>query len=241
MTDQQGGLGEVSGLVVEMRSVSRIYQTGAEEVVALHDLSLTVARGEVVALVGPSGSGKTTILNLIAGLDRSTRGEIEVLGRWLNAMSEGDLARFRAQSIGLVFQDPHLLPGLTALENVTAARLPWGQTRQVEAHARELLRLVGLDHRIDHPPSRMSGGERQRVGLARALVGDPELLLADEPTGNLDAATTDELVILLASLRATRGLTLMIATHDPSITRVADRLIELGRLPPRVEALRRFP
>jgi ABC-type lipoprotein export system ATPase subunit len=195
---------------------------------AVAEVSLTVAVGETVALTGPSGSGKTTLLNLIAGLDRPTSGTVTVLGQELTALRERDLTRFRARSLGLVFQDPHLLPGLTALENVIAARLPWARRRVLEPEARKLLKAVGLASRMNHPPARLSGGERQRVGIARALLGQPRLLLADEPTGNLDAGSTEDLLSLLDELRSDFGLTLVVATHDPAVAAIAHRVILLS-------------
>lgn len=195
---------------------------------AVAEVSLTVAVGETVALTGPSGSGKTTLLNLIAGLDRPTSGTVTVLGHELTALRERDLTRFRARSLGLVFQDPHLLPGLTALENVIAARLPWARRRVLEPDARKLLKAVGLVSRMNHPPARLSGGERQRVGIARALLGQPRLLLADEPTGNLDAGSTEDLLSLLDELRSELGLTLVVATHDPAVAAIAHRVILLS-------------
>jgi ABC-type lipoprotein export system ATPase subunit len=195
---------------------------------AVAEVSLTVAVGETVALTGPSGSGKTTLLNLIAGLDRPTSGTVTVLGQDLTSLKERQLTAFRARSLGLVFQDPHLLPGLTALENVIAARLPWAQRRVLEPEARKLLKAVGLAARMNHPPARLSGGERQRVGIARALLGQPRLLLADEPTGNLDAGSTEELLSLVDDLRSELRLTLVVATHDPAVAAIAHRVILLS-------------
>lgn len=212
---------------VIVSAVTRAYQSGGEELHALEDVSVAVALGETVAITGPSGSGKTTLLNLIAGLDRPTSGAITVLGQNLSSLKERDLTAFRARSLGIVFQDPHLLPGLTALENVIAARLPWERRRVLEPEARKLLTAVGLSSRMNHPPARLSGGERQRVGIARALLGQPQLLLADEPTGNLDAGSTEELIALLDELRTDLKLTVVIATHDPAVAAIADRVVRL--------------
>jgi predicted ABC-type transport system involved in lysophospholipase L1 biosynthesis ATPase subunit len=213
--------------VVELRGVSRVYPTDAGPVVAVHDVDLVIRAGEWVAITGPSGSGKTTLLNLIAGLDRASEGSVFVLGENLHRLSEARLTAHRAQHLSLVFQDPHLLPGLTAIENVVAARLPWGHAVDLEKRAKDLLGLVGLDHRLDFPPARMSGGERQRVGIARALLGTPELLLADEPTGNLDRDATVGLLDLLATLQREMGLTLVVATHDPLVASRAGRVLHL--------------
>lgn len=212
---------------VVVAAVTRAFRSGGEVVNALEGVSIAVGLAETVAITGPSGSGKTTLLNLIAGLDRPTSGIVTVLGQDLATMKERDLTGFRARSLGIVFQDPHLLPGLTALENVIAARLPWARRRVLEPGARKLLEAVGLGSRMNHPPARLSGGERQRVGIARALLGQPQLLLADEPTGNLDVNSTEDLIQLLDELRADLKLTLVIATHDPAVAAIANRVIRL--------------
>jgi predicted ABC-type transport system involved in lysophospholipase L1 biosynthesis ATPase subunit len=226
-----GGLSrDLSGLrepAIELRGVSRIYPSGAERVSALCDVDLVIYPGEAVAITGPSGSGKTTLLNLVAGLDHPTSGEIRVIGQSLGELSEGKLTAFRAKSIGLVFQDPHLLPGLSAVENVAVARLPWGRRSQLMQEAKKLLEALGLGQRLHHPPSRLSAGERQRVGLARALLGQPAILLADEPTGNLDAKTTEGLIALLTELRDDMQITFVIATHDPAVAAMAQRIVRL--------------
>lgn len=195
---------------------------------AVRDLDLIIYPGEAVAITGPSGSGKTTLLNLIAGLDHPTSGQVRVLGQSLADLSERKLTAFRARSIGLVFQDPHLLPGLSAVENVAVARLPWGRRRQLMNEAKKLLEVLGLGNRLHHPPSRLSAGERQRVGLARALLGQPTILLADEPTGNLDSKTTEGLIALLTELREEMGITFVIATHDPAVAAMAERIVRLA-------------
>jgi ABC-type lipoprotein export system ATPase subunit len=216
-----------SDQAVEFRDVSRSYEGSTGTIHALRDVTLSIGRGEIVAVTGPSGSGKTTLLNLMIGLDRPTAGEAITLGRSLNALRERQLTAFRAGSVGLVFQDPHLLPGLTALENVVVARLPWRSRRELVTEARALLVAVGLDARMDFPPAKLSGGERQRVGVARALLGSPPLLLADEPTGNLDDETTQDLVALLRELRERLSLTLVLATHDQTVSGAADRIVHL--------------
>jgi putative ABC transport system ATP-binding protein len=213
--------------LVEVRNLSRAYAVGTDMVVALHDIDFDVRQMDWVALTGPSGSGKTTLVNLIAGLDRPTTGSIKVRGQELTGLSESQLTSYRAQQLGLVFQDPHLLPGLTATENVVAARLPWARGSDLEPRARALLAQVGLEHRTDFPPARLSGGERQRVAIARALLGEPSLLLADEPTGNLDRDATLSFLDLLSGLRASMGLTLIVATHDPLVAERASRTLVL--------------
>jgi putative ABC transport system ATP-binding protein len=221
-------------LVVDVASASREHRTRATRVLAVDTVSLRLDAGDAVAVVGASGAGKTTLLNLIGGLDRPTSGRVTVLGEDLGGMSERLLTRFRAVHVGMVFQDSYLLPGLTALENVTAAALRWGNRRELAVEAAALLEAVGLADRMDFPPSRLSGGERQRVGIARALMGNRPLLVADEPTGNLDAGATTELLDLFDRLREERAVALVVATHDPL---VADRLpqrLELrnGRVAP---------
>lgn len=214
-------------LAVVARALGRSYRFGDAAVWALRDVTFNIEAAEAVAVAGPSGSGKTTLLNLIGGLDRPSRGEVVVLEQDLRALNEAKLTQFRAGHVGFVFQDPNLLPGLSALENVMVARLPWERGRELEARAHELLSQVGLGDRQRFPPSRLSGGERQRVGLARALVAQPPLLLADEPTGNLDAATTDEIISLLERLRNDYRFTLVIASHDPAVIAIADRVLHL--------------
>jgi predicted ABC-type transport system involved in lysophospholipase L1 biosynthesis ATPase subunit len=212
---------------VGAEAVGRTYRMAGREVAALTAVDIRVAVGEAVAVVGPSGSGKSTLLHLVAGLDRPTSGDIAVFGIRLSELSESDLTHLRATKIGYVFQDAHLLPGLTALENVVAARLPWRPRKELVSEARQLLDAVGLGNRIDHAPDRLSGGEKQRVSLARALVGRPSLLIADEPTGNLDAETTEGLLGLLETLRSSLRLTVLLATHDTAVAASADRVVRL--------------
>ena len=227
-------MSEPPATVIRVVDVTRMFQSGDSSVEALGHITFSVAPGAAIALMGPSGSGKTSLLNLIAGLDRPTSGEVWVCGQRIDNLGESALTAFRAKTLGLVFQEPYLLPGLTALENVAIARLPWEARRELEKRGRELLASVGLKDRMHHPPGRLSAGERQRVGLARALLGNPTLLIADEPTGNLDAATTHGILQLLQGIRRDTGVTLVIATHDPSVASVADRVITLvgGRLEP---------
>ena len=216
-------------LAVELKALSRVYRAGPVDVEALVDIDLQVRLGEAVAITGPSGSGKTTLLNLIAGLDLPTSGAAIVLGEPMSTGSDSARTALRARLIGLVFQGPHLLPGLSALDNVIAARLPWESRRKLEPQARALLASLGLADRLDFPPARLSGGERQRVALARALVGSPPLLLADEPTGNLDVDRTADFMEHLDRLREESGLTIVLATHDPAVAAAADRVLYLAR------------
>lgn len=192
----------------------------------LHGIDLTVTAGETLGLIGPSGSGKSSLLMLMGGLERATGGRIEALGQDLTAMSEDALARFRRQHMGVVFQSFHLIPTMTALENV-ATPLELAGVRDAFARAQAELAAVGLAHRADHYPAQMSGGEQQRVALARASAPRPQILLADEPTGNLDGANGKAIIDLLFSLRDRHGATLIMVTHSPELAAQCSRVIRL--------------
>jgi ABC-type lipoprotein export system ATPase subunit len=201
---------------------------GKRTLEVLRGVSLDVARGEFLALRGASGAGKSTLLHLIGGLDTPNAGEIHFAGQNLAAFSEGELTFFRSHRVGFVFQAYHLLPELNALENVCLpARMIRTPAGQAGARGRDLLAWVGLKDRMDHKPYELSGGEQQRVAIARALVNEPELLLADEPTGNLDSHTGGEIIGLLKNLRAEKRTTLVIATHDAKVAAHAERVVEL--------------
>ncbi len=221
-------------LLVQIEDVSKEYIAGAIRVIALQEISLTVERGEFLAIVGPSGSGKTTLLNLIGALDRPTRGRVVVDGIDLGALRGDQLADFRRERIGFVFQLFHLVPDLTALENVMLPLIPYRRQLKfnLEQRARALLEAVGLENRMRHLPGQLSGGEQQRVAIARALIGNPKLLLADEPTGNLDSQTGKEIVELLRRLNREQGLTVIVTTHNPEIVAWSDRVVRLrdGRI-----------
>ena len=214
---------------IQLDAFAREYQTSRGVLTALHPTELAIPTGQTVAIVGPSGSGKSTILNVIAGIDRPSSGRVTIGGTDLTALSEEGLTRWRGEQVGIVFQFFQLMPTLSALENVILASefrtrpLGAGQRRR---RALELLDLVGLTDLADHLPSELSGGEQQRVALARALVNDPPLLLADEPTGNLDSATGERIMGLLAAF-ATAGRTLVFVTHDPVLAARADRTIRV--------------
>jgi ABC-type lipoprotein export system ATPase subunit len=210
------------------RALVKTYAMGKRTLEVLRCVDLTVARGEFLALRGASGAGKSTLLHLIGGLDSPNAGEIFFKNQNLAKFSEGELTQFRNRRVGFVFQAYHLLPELTALENVCLpARVARISAAQTEKRASELLARVGLKDRTDHKPSELSGGEQQRVAIARALVNEPELLLADEPTGNLDSKTGGEIIELLKSLRVEKQTTLVIATHDEKVAAHAQRVIEL--------------
>jgi len=221
--------------IVAVRELYKSFTRGEESIDVLMDLSLDVLPGEFVALMGPSGSGKTTLLNLIAGLDTPTRGTIHVGREEISALSESELARWRTRNVGFVFQFYNLLPVLTAYENVELPLLllplSSGQRRQQVENA---LKLVGLGDRMGHRPGQLSGGQCQRVGIARAIVTDPTIVVADEPTGALDATSADTVLNLLNVLRSELGKTILMVTHDPHAAACAQRIIHLekGRLVP---------
>ena len=211
---------------IALRDLSKRLPSGARMVTILDHVNLSVQAGEFVAILGPSGSGKSTLLALMAGLDRPTEGEVLLDGRPIHALSEDELALLRLRGIGFVFQSFQLLGNLTAEENVLLP-LELSGAGDADSRARDLLRAVGLAERGHHYPSQLSGGEQQRVALARAFATRPALLLADEPTGNLDGATGEIVLGLLERLRRDEGSTLVLVTHDPAIAARADRLIFL--------------
>jgi putative ABC transport system ATP-binding protein len=219
-------------LVIVLRGVSKQFD-GKRKVTALHRVDLTIARGEMVAMAGPSGSGKSTMLNLIGALDHPTQGEIEIDGTSLGSLNDDDLTRVRRDKIGFIFQFFNLLPTLTCLENVSLPlHLRGWPRKKIEDRARELLGLVQLGSRLDHLPDELSGGERQRVAIARALSVYPPVLLADEPTGNLDSATGIEILKLIHDLHSSLGATVLMVTHDPAVAESCERTIHIrdGRI-----------
>ena len=212
--------------MIELRGVSKTVPSGAGSLTILHPLDLTIDAGRVVAITGPSGSGKSTLLGLLAGLDAPSSGSVILDGVDITALDEDSLARLRGTRIGFVFQFFHLLPSLTALENVLVPMEIAG-VPQAGARAKTLLNEVGLSDRGHHYPSQLSGGEQQRVAIARALANNPPILLADEPTGNLDSATGHSVIELLLDVNRTRKTTLVLVTHDPELASVADVAIAL--------------
>jgi len=226
-------MAETTGSIVKLQGVSKIYERGGEAVHVLEGLDLEVPAGSYEALMGPSGSGKTTLLNLIAGLDRPSQGSVEVAGKRLDGMGEGALAKWRSSTIGFVFQSYNLLPVLTALENV---ELPLLLTHlgaaERKKRAQTALRVVGLEERTQHYPRQLSGGQEQRVAIARAIVNDPTIIVADEPTGDLDRAAADEILTLLEKLNTQLGKTILMVTHDPAAAARAKiiRKVDKGKL-----------
>jgi putative ABC transport system ATP-binding protein len=218
------------GISLEARGLSRVYRRGSEEIRALDGVSLTICQGEFVSFMGPSGSGKTTLVNLLGCLENPSTGELDLAGRSIfgsgKILSERDLTRIRREVFGYIFQNFYLIPTLTVRENV-ALPLAFYKKPGVEGEVDRLLRMLGMDHRMNHLPGQISGGEMQRVAIARALVNRPEILLADEPTGNLDTKRSEEIGEVLQDLNRNAGLTIVMVTHNPDLGRLAGRLIEM--------------
>ncbi|MEA2491425.1 MAG: putative transport system ATP-binding protein [Acidobacteriota bacterium] len=214
--------------LVTLRGVQKVFHRGSEDVPVLSRLDLDIAEGEFLALMGPSGSGKSSLLNLLAGLDRPTSGTIDVAGEKIDALSRRELARWRSTHIGFVFQFYNLLPVLSTERNVELPLLLTNlSSSQRKEHVATALRIVGLEHRAKHSPPTMSGGEQQRVGIARAIVTDPVLILADEPTGDLDRKTGDGILDLLQGLNREQGKTIIMVTHDPHAAARASRQLHM--------------
>jgi putative ABC transport system ATP-binding protein len=213
--------------VIRLANVSKTFE-GKRQVTALDGIDLAIGRGDMVSIIGPSGSGKSTLLNLIGGLDTATSGQIEIDAQRLSGLSDDELTRLRRDKIGFIFQFFNLLPTLTAIENVSIPlHLRGWPKKRIEERARELLDLVGLTHRLQHLPDELSGGERQRCAIARALSVYPPILLADEPTGNLDSTTGRAVLELLLALNREQGTTMVLVTHEQSLAESADRRIVL--------------
>lgn len=223
----------MSEAIVNAHGLTKAYELGRRRLEVLRGVDLTVRRGEFLALRGASGAGKSTLLHLLGGLDRPDEGSIEVCDQKLDRLGAGELTEFRNRRVGFIFQAYHLLPELDATENVMLpARMARRPFAECVAQARELLGRVGLGERLEHRPAELSGGEQQRVAIARCLINRPQLVLADEPTGNLDSKTGEEILELLLTLRAEHGTTLVICTHDSRVASRAERVIELvdGRI-----------
>jgi putative ABC transport system ATP-binding protein len=221
--------------VIQTRALTKEFVRDEFHIVALQDVDIDIHKGEFVALMGPSGSGKSTLLHLIAAMDHATGGEIRVLGEDLRAMRDGEIARWRNQNVGFIFQQFNLIPVLTALENVELPLKLTDLNKQERIdHARTALTLVGLGDRLSHFPRQLSGGQEQRVAIARAIVTDPALILADEPTGNLDAASAHEVLSILSRLNKEYGKTIVMVTHDAHAARSATKIrhLEKGALLP---------
>jgi len=222
-------------IVVKARNLSKIFPHGGEDVVALDKIDIDLMKGDFVSLMGPSGSGKSTLLHIIAGIDRPTSGDLEVLGDAIADMSESRLSTWRNDHIGFVFQSFNLIPILTAQENVEMPLLLTSlNKKERREHVETVLKIVGLSDRMTHYPRQLSGGQEQRVAIARALVGDPDLILADEPTGDLDAHSADEIMTVLQKLNQDFGKTVVMVTHDPRASQYATitRHLDKGEMLP---------
>ena len=213
--------------VIEVRDITKIYHMGTVEVPALRGVSFEVARGELIAIMGPSGSGKSTLMNILGCLDRPTSGEYLLDGQPVSQLNDDQLARIRNHKVGFVFQSFNLLPRMSALDNVELPLRYSGMLTGTREKARAALEAVGLGNRLTHKPNELSGGQQQRVAIARALVNNPAIILADEPTGNLDTQSGREIMALLVSLNQEQGTTIVLVTHDPEIAAYAERVIHI--------------
>ena len=217
-------------LLAKLDGVSRVYQKGKERVDVLHELDMQIEKGDFLALMGPSGSGKTTLLNLLGGLDKPTAGKVTVGGAELSSMSNSQLSKWRATHVGFIFQFYNLLPVLTARKNVELPLLLTNMSGKERARRADIaLEIVGLADRAKHRPRELSGGQEQRVAIARAIVSDPELLLCDEPTGDLDRATADEILNLLKALNTEHGKTILMVTHDAQAAEYAQHTLHMDK------------
>lgn len=216
-------------ILIRTKNLSKYYAVGDETIKALDDVNLEIERGQIVAILGTSGSGKSTLLNMLAGLERPTKGEVQIGKFRIDELTEAQLTKFRQRYTGFIFQAYNLLPTLTALENVAFPLCFRGVDKQVrEKKAFEMLKLVGIEKRYKHKPAEMSGGQQQRVGIARALVTDPSIIFADEPTGNLDSHTTQEVMELIRNIVDTRHNTVIMVTHDKSVAEYANIIVNIS-------------
>jgi len=216
---------------ISMRNVNKIYQSGEDAVTALNSVNLEIEKGEFIAIVGPSGSGKSTLLHLLGGLDTPSSGEIIVDGKKLSLLNDKKLSKYRNQEVGFIFQEFHLHPSLNLVENVEIplffSKMKKKTKTLLRKKAEDILDLMGLKNRLKHRPSEISGGQKQRVAIARALINNPKIILADEPTGNLDSQTGEKIIHLLKNIHKEKGTTMLIVTHDHEIAKQADKIIEI--------------
>lgn len=214
--------------MIKVENLRKVYKVGGEKVVALDNISLNIEKGEFCCIVGTSGSGKSTLLNMLAGLEKPTKGKVKINGQLVSKMTEKELAIFRQNNIGFIFQSYNLLPTLTAVENVAFPLVFRGVDKKLRnKKAKKMLEDMGLGDRLNHKPGEMSGGQQQRVGIARAFVGRPNVIFADEPTGNLDSATTEQVMTMLIDISRKHNITFVMVTHDPELARMAPRVITL--------------
>ena len=221
-----------AGPIIEIRDLRKIYRLGKVDVPALRGVNLDVPSGEFLSIVGPSGSGKSTLFHIIGGLTPPTSGQVKVGGQDLASMTDADRTRLRKRTVGFVFQKYNLLPNLTARDNIAVARFLGGNNGQPDAQFAEVLRLLGIDSRLDHKPNSLSGGEQQRVAIARAIVNRPAILLADEPTGNLDTENSQAVLDILRDLNQRTGQTILMITHNPEAAAYGHRTVQMrdGRI-----------
>lgn len=212
--------------IIKIRGLRKVYRLGEEKVVALNHVDLDIYEGEICCILGTSGSGKSTLLNMMAGLEKPSKGTIHIKGHLISTMNENELARFRQRHVGFIFQSYNLMGSLTAIENVSLPMMFRNAPKSTrEAEAARMLSAVGLEKYLAHKPNQMSGGQQQRVGIARAFVGKPAIIFADEPTGNLDSKTTDVVMKLMLEMARNQNQTLIIVTHDPHIAEYADKVV----------------
>lgn len=219
--------------MIRVENLRKVYKVGGEKVVALNNISVEIEKGEFCCIVGTSGSGKSTLLNMLAGLEKPTKGKVKINGQLVSKMTEKELAKFRQDNIGFIFQSYNLMPTLTAVENVAFPLLFKGVDKAIrEKKAKAILKEMALGDRLNHKPGEMSGGQQQRVGIARAFVGRPKVIFADEPTGNLDSATTEQVMNMLLDISRKNNITFVMVTHDPELAKLAPRVITLkdGRI-----------
>ncbi len=214
--------------MIKVKNLRKVYKIGDEKVIALDNISTHIPQGEFCCIVGTSGSGKSTLLNMLAGLEKPSKGSVKIAGKFITKMTEKELAVFRQQNIGFIFQSYNLMPTLTAVENVAFPLLFKGEDKKIrEKRAKKILKEMGLGNRLDHKPGELSGGQQQRVGIARAFVGRPKVIFADEPTGNLDSATTEQVMKMLLDISRQNNITFVMVTHDPELAKMAPRVITL--------------
>ncbi len=243
---QNGGVRIIDEVMIKIDGVRKIYKVGSEKVIALNSISLEIKKGEICCFLGTSGSGKSTLLNLMAGLEKPTKGVIEIRGEAISKMNEKNLAKFRQKHIGFIFQSYNLIPTLTAVENVSLPltfRRVHKQKRDEEAKG--LLKAIGLKKHMHHKPLQMSGGQQQRVGIARAFVGKPAIIFADEPTGNLDSKTSEEVMEIMLQMTREKNQTFVIVTHDKEIAKYADKVVyildgNIEKIEERTDDIRRY-
>jgi len=228
MSDTPREVVAISVPVIEIKNVKKVYKVGDSRRVVLDDVNLTIYEGEFCCIVGRSGSGKSTLLNLMAGLEPATSGSITIAGKHVDKMSESELIVFRQRHIGFVFQSYNLIPRMTALENTALPLVFRGIDKKRRTQkAKQMLKAVGVGTHMRHKPAQMSGGQQQRVGLARALVSDPKIVFADEPTGNLDSRTSEQMMELITGIMRTRNQTFIMVTHDPGMAQYADKVVNI--------------